>query len=145
MAGFLQCHQSAGSAGDPEPYKDNYDRVKAHVEVKQIVEDWTRKKSVKEIVDFLLSKQIPCAPMYTVKDVVEDQHIAVARRMIREIEHPVAGNMKVIGSPVNLSETPPEVHSPAPMLGQHTESILSEIMKLTPAEILSLKEEKVFG
>ena len=129
---------------DPD-FRDNYDRVKAHVKVKQIVENWSRQKTVKEIVDFMLSKKIPCAPIYSVKEVVEDEHIAGARRMIREIERPVAGSMKVIGSPVNLSETPPEVHSPAPMLGQHTESILSEIMKLTPAEILSLKEEKVFG
>ena len=89
---------------DQDEYKDNYDRVKAHKEVKRIVEEWTEKKSVKEIVDFFLSKQIPCAPLYTVKDVVEDQHIAVARRMIREVEHPVAGKMKVVGSPINLSE-----------------------------------------
>ena len=129
---------------DPK-YRDNYDRVKAHEEVKRIVEDWTETKGVKEIVDFFLSKKIPCAPIFTVKEVVEDEHIANSRRMIREIEHPVAGPVKVIGSPVNLSETPPEVHSPAPMLGQHTESILSEILGLTPADISFLKEEKVFG
>jgi len=127
---------------DPN-YRDNYDRVKAHEEVKRLVEDWTETKGVKEIVDFLLSKKIPCAPIFTVKEVVEDEHIAKSRRMIREIEHPAAGLVKVIGSPVNLSETPPEVHSPAPMLGQHTDSILSEVLELTPSEISSLKEEKV--
>ena len=136
--------------GQPEllenpDYTDNYDRVKAHEEVKRIVEKWSTKQTVKEIVDFMLSKKIPCAPIYTVKEVVEDNHIANARRMIREIEHPVAGPMKVIGSPVNMSETPPEVHSPAPMLGQHTESILSEILELTPSEILSMRKDKVFG
>ena len=101
----------------------------------------TEKKSVKEIVDFFLSKQIPCAPLYTVKDVVEDQHIAVARRMIREVEHPVAGKMKVIGSPVNLSETPAEVNSPAPLLGEHTELILKDILKLSKTQIDELKKE----
>ena len=126
---------------DHEAYKDNYDRVKAHEEVKRIVEEWTGKKSVKEIVDFLLSKQIPCAPLYTVKDVVEDQHIAVARRMIREVEHPVAGKMKVIGSPVNLSETPAEVNSAAPLLGEHTEMILKDILNLSETQIAALKKE----
>jgi crotonobetainyl-CoA:carnitine CoA-transferase CaiB-like acyl-CoA transferase len=126
---------------DHEAYKDNYDRVKAHAEVKRIVEGWTGKKSVKEIVDFFLSKQIPCAPLYTVKDVVEDQHIAVARRMIREIEHPVAGKMKVIGSPVNLSETPAEVNSAAPLLGEHTELILKDILNLSETQIAALKKE----
>ena len=126
---------------DHEAYKDNYDRVKAHEEVKRIVEEWTGKKSVKEIVDFLLSKQIPCAPLYTVKDVVEDQHIAVARRMIREVEHPVAGKMKVIGSPVNLSETPAEINSAAPLLGEHTELILKDILNLSETQIAALKKE----
>ena len=109
-------------------YKDNYDRVKAHEEVKRIVEEWTGTRTVRDVVDFLLSKTIPCAPLYTVKDVVEDPHIADARRMIREIEHPVAGRMKVIGSPINLSETPSEVRSPAPLLGQHSAEILKEIL-----------------
>jgi len=126
-------------------YQDNYDRVKAHSNVKQIVEEWSDKRNVREIVDFLLSKKIPCAPIYTVKQVVEDQHIAVARRMIREVHHPVAGSVKVIGSPVNLSETPAEVVSPAPMLGQHSEEILLDVLNLTQVEISSLKNEKVVG
>jgi len=126
---------------DKDEYKDNYDRVKAHKEVKQIVEEYTEEKSVKEIVDFFLSKQIPCAPLYTVKDVVEDQHIAVARRMIREVEHPVAGKMKVIGSPINLSETPAEINSPAPLLGEHTELVLKDILKITEVQIAELKKK----
>jgi len=126
---------------DQDEFKDNYDRVKAHKEVKRIVEEWTEKKSVKEIVDFFLSKQIPCAPLYTVKDVVEDKHIAVARRMIREVEHPVAGKMKVVGSPINLSETPAEIRSPAPLLGEHTELVLKDILNLTEAQIAELKKK----
>lgn len=126
-------------------YQDNYDRVKAHGDVKQIVEEWSEKKNVREIVDFLLSRKIPCAPIYTVKEVVEDQHIAVARRMIREVDHPLAGPVKVIGSPVNLSETPAEVVSPAPVLGQHSGEILSNVLNLTEAEISSLKNEKAVG
>jgi crotonobetainyl-CoA:carnitine CoA-transferase CaiB-like acyl-CoA transferase len=123
-------------------YRDNYDRVKAHVEVKQVVEEWSQQKTVREIVDFMLSKKIPCAPIYTVKDVVENEHIASARRMIREIDHPVAGPVKVIGSPVNMSETPVEVASPAPLLGQHSEDVLKAILNLTDDELASLKNEK---
>jgi crotonobetainyl-CoA:carnitine CoA-transferase CaiB-like acyl-CoA transferase len=126
---------------DRDEYKDNYDRVKAHKEVKRIVEEWTEEKDVKEIVDFFLSKQIPCAPLYTVKDVVEDKHIAVARRMIREVEHPVAGKMKVVGSPINLSETPAEIKSPAPLLGEHSELVLRDILNLTEVQIAELKKK----
>ncbi len=130
---------------DEAAFKDNYDRVKAHKEVKRIVEEWTEEKRVSEIVDFLLARHIPCAPLYTVEDVVQDEHIAVARRMIREVEHPVAGKMKVIGSPINLSETPAEVHSPAPLLGEHTDSVLKEILNLSEMQIAALKKENAIG
>ena len=110
--------------------------------IKQIVEEWASKYDVKEAVEFLNSKQIPCAPLYTVKDVVEDDHIAVARQMIRRVDHPVAGPTKVIGSPINLSETPAEVNSPAPLLGQHTEVVLKEILNLTDAQLELLRKEK---
>jgi formyl-CoA transferase len=125
---------------NPE-YRDNYDRVKAQKEVKRIVEEWTEKKEVREIIDFLLSKKIPCAPIYTVKEVVEDEHIAKSRQMIREVEHPIAGPVKVIGSPINMSETPAEVNSPAPLLGEHTELVLKEILNLTDAQIAMLRKE----
>jgi crotonobetainyl-CoA:carnitine CoA-transferase CaiB-like acyl-CoA transferase len=128
---------------DDQKYKDNYDRVKAHVEVKRIVEEWTGPRTVKEVVDFLLSKTIPCAPLYTVKEVVEDPHIADARRMIREVEHPVAGRIKVIGSPINLSETPAEVYFPAPMLGQHSSDVLKNILNYSEDKIDALKREKI--
>jgi crotonobetainyl-CoA:carnitine CoA-transferase CaiB-like acyl-CoA transferase len=128
---------------DDQKFKDNYDRVKAHVEVKRIVEEWTGPRTVKEVVDFLLSKTIPCAPLYTVKEVVEDPHIADARRMIREVEHPVAGRIKVIGSPINLSETPAEVYFPAPMLGQHSSDILKNILNYSEDTIDALKREKI--
>ena len=128
--------------GEPA-YRDNYDRVKAHVEVKRVVEEWTGTRTVREVVDFLLSKTIPCAPLYTVKDVVEDPHIADARRMIREVDHPVAGRMKVIGSPINLSETPSEVSCPAPLLGQHSEEILRRVLGYTEERIEALKKAKI--
>jgi len=125
-----------------EAFGDNYDRVKAHEVIKGIVESWTGERSVSEIVDFLTSKHIPCAPIYTAKEVVEDDHIASARRMIREVEHPVAGKMKVIGSPINLSETPPEIYTPAPLLGEHTDEVLRRLLNFSDDRIAKLREEK---
>jgi crotonobetainyl-CoA:carnitine CoA-transferase CaiB-like acyl-CoA transferase len=128
---------------EDQKFKDNYDRVKAHVDVKRIVEEWTGTRSVREVVYFLGSKTIPCAPLYTVKEVVEDPHIADARQMIREVEHPVAGRIKVIGSPINLSETPPEIYAPAPLLGQHSSDILKNILNYSEDLIDTLKREKI--
>jgi formyl-CoA transferase len=125
-----------------EIYGDNYDRVKAHKAIKGIVENWTDERDVNEIVAFLTSQHIPCAPIYTAREVVEDEHIAFARRMIREVEHPVAGKMKVIGSPINLSETPPEIYAPAPLLGEHTDEVLKRLLNLSESRIAELREEK---
>ncbi len=124
-------------------YKDNYDRVKAHAEVKRIVEEWTGTRSVREVVDFLLSKAIPCAPLYTVKEVVEDPHIADARRMIREVDHPLAGRIKVVGSPIHLSETPAEVHAPAPLLGEHCGDILKGILNYSEERVAALRKDHI--
>ena len=129
-----------------ENLADNYDRVKNHEFVKQIVEEWTKDRSVKEIIEFFQGKQIPCAPVYDVKDVVEDPHIASGRRMIREIDHPIAGRMKCIGSPINLSETPSEIMRPAPLLGEHTEQVLRNLLNMSQDQISKLKEGRtVFG
>ena len=127
---------------EDKTFGDNYDRVKAHETIKGIVENWTGEREVNEVVAFLTSRHIPCAPIYTAKEVVEDEHIASARRMIREVEHPVAGKMKVIGSPINLSETPPEIYAPAPLLGEHTEEILKHLLNLSEAQIAELREAK---
>jgi crotonobetainyl-CoA:carnitine CoA-transferase CaiB-like acyl-CoA transferase len=62
--------------------------------------------------------------------------------MIREIEHPVAGRMRLVGSPITLSETPAEIRSPAPLLGQHSEEILRDVLGYEPDRIEALRKAK---
>jgi crotonobetainyl-CoA:carnitine CoA-transferase CaiB-like acyl-CoA transferase len=138
---FCDAIGSTALADDPR-YRDNHDRVKAHEEVRQIVEAWTGTRTVRGVIEHLTAAAIPCAPIYTVKDVVGDPHIAGARRMIREIEHPVAGRMKVVGSPIMLSETPTEILAPAPLLGQHSAEVLQEVLGYTPDRIDALRRAK---
>jgi formyl-CoA transferase len=124
---------------EEEKYRDNVDRVKHYREVRQIVEAWTRPRTVERIVAFLLGRKIPCAPIYTVKEVVEDEHIAVAREMFQEIDHPTAGRLTVVSSPIKMSATPPSITSPAPMLGQHTNEVLTDILGYSQDEADDLK------
>jgi len=112
--------------------------------VKQIVEEWTLHHDVKEIVDFFLEKKIPCAPIYGVKDIAEDEHIAKARAMIIDVDHPVAGSTKVVGLPIKLSHTAAAVQTPAPLLGQHTDEILREVLSYSDETIESLKKKNIF-
>lgn len=84
-------------------------------------------KTINEWLEVLEEAGLPCAPINTVDRIVNDPHIA-ARNMIVEVEHPVAGKLKMPGVPVKLSATPGSVDFPAPLLGQHTHEILKEVL-----------------
>ena len=60
------------------------------------------------------------------------------------MEHPVAGKMKITGNQVKLSETPVQFKTPAPLLGQHTDEILENMLHMDRGRIQELKEKNVF-
>ena len=62
--------------------------------------------------------------------------------MVVDVQHPKAGALRVTGVPVKLSETPGGVTAPPPLLGQHTEPVLSEWLHLDAAEVERLREAK---
>ncbi len=94
---------------------------------KKYIEEWTMQYTVDEIVDKILAKGIPAAPIYNVKQITEDEHIAKAREMFIEIEHPVIGKMKVNGNPIKLMDMMPRINCPAPTLGQDNDEILQTL------------------
>lgn len=134
--------------GQPEltnhpDYQRTRDRVKNHVAVKKIVEEWTISKTVNEIVEELLAAGIPCAPIYTIEQVANDPHIAGAREMFVKVEHPKAGSTTLTGSHIKLSETKASIRTPSPDLGQHNEEVLSSMLNMSGEEIAALKAEGV--
>ena len=62
-----------------------------------------------------------------------------------ECDHPVAGKVRVVGPPIRLSDTPGQVRSPAPLLGQHTSQVLRERLGCTDEEISRLRRARVVG
>ncbi|MFT9495588.1 CoA transferase, partial [Anaerosolibacter sp.] len=68
----------------------------------------------------------------------------LARNMIVEVDHPVAGHLKMAGVPIKMSETQGAVRTHAPLLGQHTEEILKELLGMSTEEIDALKNENIF-
>ena len=109
---------------------------------KQYIEEWTMQYTVDEIVEKVLAKGIPAAPIFNVKQSTEDEHIAKAREMFIEIDHPTIGRMKVNGSPIKLMDMMPRINCPAPTLGQHNEEIL-EGLGYTAEQIADFKERGV--
>lgn len=129
--------------GDPR-FDTNISRVKHHAELKPIIEEWLKDYDTETAVQMILDAGVPAGPIYNIKQVTEDPHIAGAREMFVEMEHPVAGKMKITGNQVKLSETPVQFKAPAPLLGQHTDEILRELLHMDEAEIQELKEKNVF-
>lgn len=85
---------------------------------------------------------VPSAPIYDFKQVFDDPQIK-HRRLVKEIPHPLAGTMRVVGNPLNFSDTPLEYGRPPPLLGQHTVEVLREVLGMDDAEIARLAEQKV--
>lgn len=69
--------------------------------------------------------------------------LVLARGMVKEVEHPACGPMKLVNTPVKFSHSEPSIRSPPPLLGQHTHEILSGLVGMTDADIESLKKEGV--
>lgn len=80
---------------------------------------------------------VPCGPINTYADVMEDPHI-LARDLVVDTDHPTLGRIKTLGTPVKLSNTPLTPGRPAPMLGQHTDEVLREI-GLTTQDIAKVR------
>ncbi len=79
-----------------------------------------------EWIELLLAAGIPVGPILNYAQALDNEH-ARARGAVMEIDHPVEGKIKSIGFPVKLSETKQRVRRAPPLLGQHTEEILSEL------------------
>lgn len=116
---------------------DNYHRLRP------LIAEAIIKKSTSEWQEVLDRAGVPNGPINTVDKVLEDPQV-IAREMIVEVAHPVAGKLKMPGIPVKLSETPGSVRRPAPQLGQHTEEILKEMLGLSKEKIEALRSEDIF-
>ena len=134
-------------AGRPElahnpRFEKNADRVKNHDELKAIVDEMFIAQPREHWLEKLHAAGIPCGSINTLDQVLTHPQV-LAREMVVEVDHPVAGPTKLTGAPVKLSATPASVRTPPPLLGQHTDEVLSEVVGLGPSEIEALRSEKV--
>jgi formyl-CoA transferase len=84
---------------------------------------------------------IPAGPIYSVPEALADAHVR-ARGMVQEMDHPVAGRVKVLGNPVKMSASPPTYRRAAPQLGEDTDTILAEL-GYGRAEVAALRAEGI--
>ena len=110
---------------DPR-FSSNAVRIQNREELAEVLNGMIRKRSTQEWLADFEKAGMPAGPVLSVTEMHEDPQ-ALARDMIVETEHPIAGRVKTIGLPVKFSETPGGVHRPAPRLGEHTREVLGEL------------------
>ncbi|MED1468972.1 CoA transferase [Bacillus salipaludis] len=128
-------------AKDKRFYLDSL-RTKNETELKAIIETWLSGYTVAEAVEMISEGGVPCSPILTIGDVCEDEHTK-AREMLIQVDHPVAGKMKIPGNPVKLSQTPAVIKEASPILGEHTGQVLKDVLKWDWKRLQDLEEQEV--
>ncbi|MBI4482934.1 MAG: CoA transferase [Acidobacteria bacterium] len=110
--------------------------------IRPIIEQWMNDKTKEEVCAAFLSKGLPSGPVQDAREVFNCPHLH-RRDLFVETEDPILGKIKLMGSPLKLSETPEQLNKPVPLLGQHTEEILRTVLGYSSEKIRMLSQEKV--
>ncbi|MFE7234110.1 formyl-CoA transferase [Streptomyces sp. NPDC002405] len=107
----------------------------------QLIEEWSSTLPKWEVLEALNSHGIPCGPILSTKEIIEDRSLA-ANEMIVPVEHPERGTFKTVGSPLKLSDSPVTITS-SPLLGEHNEEVYAGELGLDDEELKLLKTNGV--
>lgn len=97
-----------------------------------------REKKRDEWISLLESVGVPCGPINDIGDVFANEQVQ-ARQVAIELPHPTAGTVKLVRNPIRMSATPATSGQAPPLLGQHTEQVLRDVLGLGEAEIAALR------
>ncbi|MCP4981829.1 MAG: CoA transferase [Gammaproteobacteria bacterium] len=125
-----------------ERFADNSGRVKhREILVPQIVEIMRQKTSV-EWLDAFNARGIPCGPINNIEQVFDDPQVQ-HRAMQLELDHSIAGKVASVANPIRFSQTPIEYQQAPPVLGEHTDRTLGELLKLDAEALQGLRSRGV--
>jgi crotonobetainyl-CoA:carnitine CoA-transferase CaiB-like acyl-CoA transferase len=112
--------------GNDPRFATNSGRLAHYAELRPMIAERLGATARAEWLARFAEAGVPCGSVRGVGEVLDDPQLA-SRAMIHSLRHPTAGTVRVIGSPVKLSDTPPSVRTAPPILGEHTDSILDEL------------------
>jgi len=101
------------------------------------IEQWTMTKTKFEVMDICNPLDIPVGPILSMKEIAEDEGLRATGTIV-EVDHPKRGAYLSVGCPIKMSDSPVEV-TRSPLLGEHTEEILREVLGYSPDEVDELK------
>ena len=123
---------------DDPRYRNNSDRNLNRKSLIPRLQQVFLTRTYEEWEELLVENGIPVGAINNFAEVAEHPQVK-ARGSLVEIEHPRAGKLRTVGVPVRLSATPGSVRTPAPMLGQHTDEVLRDVLGLSEREIAALR------
>ena len=137
---LLRTMEREDLVGDPR-YSTPAARLARLEEVYALVEAWTMQYTKFEVMEILNAIDVPCGPVLATEDLVQDAHLRV-RDMIVEVPHPQRGTFLTVGCPLKLSDSPVEI-VPSPLLSEHTEEILRQVMGYDKETVEKLRQAGV--
>ena len=127
-----------------DPHYSDWEWCDEHAaELSSMIEAWTMERTKYEVMHILGKAGVPCGATLNAEDIFSDPHL-VAREMIVSLEHPVKGTFLMPGCPFKLSDSPAQLRI-APLLGQHTDEVLGELMGFGETELAELREQHLIG
>ncbi|SDI67367.1 Crotonobetainyl-CoA:carnitine CoA-transferase CaiB [Pseudomonas flavescens] len=142
-----QFRQFCDVAGHPEwgvdpRFASNAQRVAHRAELIPLIRQATVFRTTVEWVGLLEAAGVPCGPVNDLEQVFADPQV-IARGLRIDLPHPLAGNTPQVASPLRLSASPVEYRQAPPLLGEHTERVLAEVLGLDVSEIEALRRQGV--
>lgn len=123
-------------------YKTNKKRTENRKELILYLESVFITKTNLEWLKIFEGSLAPYGPINTIEQAFDDAQVKFMN-LVREVKHPIAGTIKVVGPPVTYSEGGNDIYSPPPTLGQHTNEVLTGILKYNENDIRELRENNV--
>ena len=118
-------------------------RIQHRETLVSLVEDWVQGfGSVREVLACLEAHRVPCAPVQRVDEVVRDPQV-LAREMLVELDHPIAGRVRLPNLPFRFSGAETHPRAPAPLLGQHNREILCTLLGYSAAQVAEMERDGV--
>ncbi|HWD27060.1 MAG TPA: CaiB/BaiF CoA-transferase family protein [Rhizomicrobium sp.] len=130
-----------GALADDPRYASNAARVAHREELVALLMPVFITRTTAEWIAALEGANVPCGPINRIDEVFADPQ-AIARQLTVTMAH-ATGPIRLVASPLRLSATPPEYRSAPPLLGEHTDAVLMEVLGLGVGEISSLRENGV--
>ena len=103
-----------------------------------MIEEWTKTKTKFEVMETLNPLNVPCGPILSIEELINEEALVKTGTVV-EVDHPERGKYRTVGNPIKLSNSPTEVKR-SPLLGEHTEEILADVLGYGADEIESLRE-----